>query len=552
MAASVPAVDPRYPGVARRKHLGLETILAKVLHEPTARDHERPYVSDTGEDETQQPQAPRDSHLPPPSLRTSQQRSERVKLRRALGFLGMTLVAPGSAQLAAGNKRLGRIALRTWVVLWALLLMLGLGALLWRSAVISLFTNSAILVVVQVLLVILGLGWGLLFIDAWRLARPPELARRHRLGFAALAGVLVFIVVGGLVSSASIVASQRSLMTSVFAGGGETKAQAGRYNVLLLGGDAGKGRTGLRPDSLTVASIDAETGRTVLIGLPRNMEDVPFPASSPMHKKFPKGYGCEDHSCMLNAVYTYASTHPGLYPKSVKDPGVQATKEAVEGATGLKINYYAMVDMKGFEALIDAVGGVRIDVNRDIPIGGGEAKLYGYVKKGKNQLLDGRSALWFARSRSDSSDYDRMARQKCVMTAMLKQLDPVTVLTNFNKIAAAGKQVVETDIPPSKVDTMVDLALKAKEKPMSSVSFVPPAIYPGSPDIAKMHSMVAKKIAKSEAKDNPTAAPTPTTQPTNGPSSSPSASASKKPKKKTTTLKAGQQTEDLASVCSAS
>ena len=176
------------------------------------------------------------------------------------------------------------------------------------------------------------------------------------------------------------------------------------------------------------------------------------------------------------------------------------------------------------------------------------------MKKGKNQLLNGRSALWFARSRSDSSDYDRMARQKCVMTAMLKQLDPVTVLTNFNKIAAAGKQVVETDIPPNKVDTMVNLALKAKEKPIASVSFVPPAIYPGSPDIAKMHSMVAKKIAKAEAKDNPTAAPTPAEQPTSAPteSSSPSPSASKKPKKKTATLKAGQQTEDLASVCSAS
>ena len=467
----------------------------------------------------------------------------------------MTLIAPGSAQLAAGNRTLGRVALRIWVGLWAVLLLLGIGALVWRSAVIGLFTNSTVLLLLQVLLVLLGIGWGLLFVDAWRLARPPELARRHRLGFAALAGVLVFVVVGGLVSSASIVASQRSLMSTVFAGGGETKAQAGRYNILLLGGDAGKGRTGLRPDSLTVASVDAETGRTVLIGLPRNMEDVPFPESSPMHKKFPKGFGCEDHSCMLNAVYTYASTHPGLYPKSVKDPGVQATKEAVEGATGLKINYYAMVDLKGFEALIDAVGGVRIDVNRDIPIGGGEAKLYGYVKKGKNQLLNGRSALWFARSRSDSSDYDRMARQKCVMTAMLKQLDPVTVLTNFNQIAAAGKQVVETDIPPSKVDTMVTLALQAKTKPIASVSFVPPAIYPGSPDIAKMHSMVAKKIAKAEAKDNPTAAPTPAEQPTDAASSSsssPSPSASKKPKKKTATLKAGQQTEDLASVCSAS
>lgn len=487
-----------------------------------------------------------------------------MKLRRALTFLGMTLVLPGSAQLAAGNKRVGRVAVWTWITLWVLLLALGIGALVWRSAVVGLFTNSGLLVVLQVLLVVLGIGWALLFVDAWRLARPPELARRHRLGFAALSGVLALVVVGGLVASASIVSSQRSLMTTVFAGGGETKAQHGRYNVLLLGGDAGKGRTGLRPDSLTVASIDEATGRTVLISLPRNMEDVPFPEGSPMRKKYPKGFGCKDHSCMLNAVYTYAATHPGLYPDSVKDPGVQATKEAVEGATGLKINYYAMVDLKGFEALVDAVGGIRIDVNRDIPIGGGEAKLYGYVKKGKNQLLDGRSALWFARSRSDSSDYDRMARQKCVMTAMLKQLDPVTVLTNFNQIASAGKEIVETDIPPKKIDTMVELALKAKEKPISSVAFVPPVIYPGSPDIAKMHKMVATKIAKSEAKDDASASPTAqaTQQPSTVPASNPdpsasasakaSTSASTKPKKKTASLKPGQQTDDLATVCSAS
>jgi LCP family protein required for cell wall assembly len=518
-------------------------------------------VSDTGADAPQSPQASRSSHLPPPSLRTSQHRSERIKLRRALGFLGLTLVLPGSAQIAAGNKTLGRIALRTWIVLWALLLVLGIGVLVRRPAVVGLLTNATVLVVLQVLLVALGIGWGLLFIDAWRLARPPELARRHRLGFAAASGVLVLATVCGLVASASIVSSQRSLMTTVFAGGGETKAHAGRYNILLLGGDAGKGRAGLRPDSLTVASVDAETGRTVLISLPRNMEDVPFPEGSPMRQKFPKGFGCKDHSCMLNAVYTYASTHQGLYPDSVKDPGVQATKEAVEGAIGLKINYYAMVDLKGFQALVDAVGGIRVDVNRRVPIGGGGSKIYGYIEKGDNQLLDGKHALWFARSRSDSSDYDRMARQKCVMSAMLNQLDPVTVLANFNQIAAAGKEIVETDIPPSKIDTLMELALKAKEKPISSVALVPPVIYPGSPDVAKMHKLVASKIAKSQAKDNPTASPTPsaTSQPSTVPASdagssvspSPSTSTKKSKKKSTPSLKPGQQTEDLASVCSA-
>ena len=73
------------------------------------------------------------------------------------------------------------------------------------------------------------------------------------------------------------------------ASGEASGATDGRYNVLLPGGDAGAGRWGLRPDSITVASIDAETGRTVLIGLPRNLEDFPFREGSVMAEQFPPG-----------------------------------------------------------------------------------------------------------------------------------------------------------------------------------------------------------------------------------------------------------------------
>ena len=130
-----------------------------------------------------------------------------------------------------------------------------------------------------------------------------------------------------------MVSAQRELMSTVFAGGGDQEVKQGRYNILLLGGDAGKDRSGLRPDSMTVASVDAETGRTVLISLPRNLEGAPFPEYSPLHKKFPNGYQCRDHSCMLNAIYTYATAHKHLYP-GVANPGAQATKEAIEGAPG--------------------------------------------------------------------------------------------------------------------------------------------------------------------------------------------------------------------------
>jgi LCP family protein required for cell wall assembly len=423
-------------------------------------------------------------------------RSDRIKLRRGLTFLFMTLVLPGSAQMAAGDKRIGRIALRVWAVLVGSVILTALLGLVWRGALVTLFSSSVPLRLLQVVLVLIGICWALLMIDAWRISRPPELARKHRLGFAILSTALAFIITGALFSSATIVSSQRDFMAAVFAGGGDTKASDGRINVLLMGGDAGKSRVGLRPDSMTIASIDVASGRTVLFSLPRNMEDVPFPAYSPLHKHFPNGYGCADHSCMLNAVYTYASQHKELYP-GVQNPGAQATKEAAEGATGLKINYYALVDLKGFEKLIDAVGGISLTVNKRLPIGGqhpGE-EVQSYIEPG-TQKMDGHHALWYARSRHADSDYARMARQKCVMNAMLKQLDPVTVLTKFNRIAKAGKRVMETDVPPSEINRLIDLAQKAKTKPIASVAFVPPLVYPGSPDFALMHRTATAATAR--------------------------------------------------------
>lgn len=477
-------------------------------------------------------------HLPTP-----QQRSERVKLRRGLTFLGMTLLLPGSAQLAAGNRSAGRLALRVWVGIWVLLALVGLLVLVWRGGAVALLTSGVTLAVVQAGLVLLGLGWGLLLLDAWRISRPPELARRHRLGFALLNLTLVFTVTGGLLASASIVSSQRDLMASVFTGGGKQEVQQGRYNVLLLGGDAGKDRVGLRPDSMTVASIDAETGRTVLISLPRNLEDVPFPESSPLHAEFPNGYTCADRSCMLNAVYTYATERPELYP-GVRNPGAQATMEAIEASIGLQVNYWALIDLKGFEDLVDAVGGITMDVYRRVPIGGGTSKISGYVEAGKDRHLDGREALWFARSRADSSDYDRMVRQKCVMNAMLEKLDPKTVLTNFNSIAAAGQEVVATSVPTSEINTMMELALKAKKLPTSSLDVVPPLIQPGAPDFDVIRAAVADKIAASEALD----APAPEAS---APAPDPTAEATSAPKKKKKSASKQADTNDLRAVCAA-
>lgn len=423
--------------------------------------------------------------------------TERLHLRRALGRLLMTLILPGSAQLASGNKRLGRLAMRTYAVLWGQLLLFLLLLLVNRGAALALITARPVTVAISIVVVAAGIGWALLTLDAWRVSKPLELNAGHRRIFAGTALILAFALTGGSIASANVMNTQADFFSTVFSGGGDTQTKAGRYNILLLGGDAGADRQGLRPDSITVASIDAETGHTVLLSLPRNLEDVEFPADSPMKQLYPDKFSCGAHECLLNAVYTKASEHPELYP-GVKDPGAQATKEAVEWVTGLEINYYGLIDLNGFSALIDSVGGIRIDVNKRVPVGGGSTQVGRYIEPGPNQLLDGHNALWFARSRHDSSDYERMARQKCVMNAMLNQLDPVTVLSRFQTIAGASKGVVATDAPTSELDKLVDLAMKAKNTKIASVSFVPPLIQPGAPDFTVIRETTKQRIEASE------------------------------------------------------
>ena len=475
----------------------------------------------------------------PASFPTCFERSERIKRRRGLTFLAMTLVLPGSAQLAGGSRRIGMFALRVWAILWLLALLAGLLALTQPKAALAAVTLAPTLTALQIGIVIVGLGWVVLIVDAWRLANPGEQGRWGRVVLLALTLTVALTVFGGFIAVASMASAQHELTTAVFSGGGDQVAKHGRYNVLLLGGDAGQDRVGLRPDSITVASVDAESGRTVLISLPRNLQAVPFPSHSPLHDRFPHGYRCPDGSCMLNAIYTYAAEHRDLYP-GVENPGAQATKEAVEGATGLKINYWVLIDLKGFESLVDAVGGITMDVYRRVPIGGGSTKIHGYVEAGRNRHLSGYEALWFARSRSDSSDYDRVLRQKCVMRAMLNQFDPITVLTKFNSIAAASREVVATDIPTSEIGTMIDLALKAKALPVSSVAMMPPLINPSSPDFDKVRRIVQTKIETSEGGESRVAEPVPADTPSGTPK--PRTSASPSP---------AVQTDDLEKVCSA-
>jgi LCP family protein required for cell wall assembly len=213
-----------------------------------------------------------------------------------------------------------------------------------------------------------------------------------------------------------------------------------------------------------------------------------------MREQFPKGFDCEH--CMLNGVNTWAADNVELFGKS-KQPGVDATIMAVEGITGLKINYWAMVNLKGFRDLVDAVGGVTLNVRQRIPIGGLGDDVYDYIEPGVHKLT-GFQTQWYARARDGSDDYSRMARQKCVMSAMLDQADPAVVLRNFQKIAKAGTAMLSTNIPASEVDRFIALALKAKGQKISTLSVVPPVFDTYQPDVKLIRTKVAEAIATAE------------------------------------------------------
>lgn len=426
----------------------------------------------------------------PPS--SAADRAARVRFRRALALMVMTLLVPGSVQLAAGNRRVGRVAMRIWVGCLAVGVVVLLVSLVHRQLLFDLVFDTRLLGLLRLALIAAAVGWAFLLVDAWRIGQPLSLTMRHRRAAIGVNGAFCLVVASALLFGSHLVGVQRDLVQTMFGDGAASDATHGRYNVLLLGADSGVDRWGLRPDSLTIASIDEENGRTVLISLPRNMANFPFAKGSVMAEQFPDGFDCE--GCMLNGVSTWAGDNTELFPRS-KQPGVDATVMAVEGITGLDINYWAMVNLRGFRELVDAVGGVTLTVRQPIPIGIGSD--VDYIQPGTRKLT-GFETQWYARARQGSDDYSRMARQKCVMSAMLEQVSPQTMLRNFSRIAKAGSEMVSTSIPASEVGQFADLALKARGEKVATLSLVPPLVDTADPDIGLIQRKVAEAVDRSE------------------------------------------------------
>jgi LCP family protein required for cell wall assembly len=272
------------------------------------------------------------------------------------------------------------------------------------------------------------------------------------------------------------------------------RSSEGWFTVLLLGGDAGPYRWGLRTDTMIVVAVQEGTGRAVALGVPRNLK--PIALAGPAAAR----YGEFDN--LLNALYSFGHAHPELF-EGGRDPGATALKQTISQLLGLRVQYYALVDLRGFAGMIDALGGITIEPNERVedlvsPVDEGAEWIPIDVYPGGTYRFDGRTALAYVRSRSATSDYRRMSRQRCILSATAEQLEVRRILRGFPKLASAIERYTRTDMPIRRVPDLLQLVHSIKPWRTLSVTLGPPTYTFGGdyPDVETIRAAVRQMVLR--------------------------------------------------------
>ena len=455
----------------------------------------------------------KNSREPNTPFRNVERADSRQLVKRARWIILLNLFVPGSVQVVAGNKRLGRIGILFTFGFWSFLAISILFGLVSKVALFSLLTAPVLATPIGIGFVVYAVFIIFSTLDALRLMYVHRITSR----FKSILVVLVLLTgtlngyIAGTIGSTALAAS--NFTSTAFKNSEAFEPTRGRYNILVLGGDSGSNRMGLRPDSISVLSISADSGMAVNIGLPRNLKRIQFKEGTPIRSVYPYGFNnnCEGE-CFLSSIYKVTmDNHKDLYPgmsKKNSTAGIEATRSAVEWVTGLEIDAYVLINMDSFVELIDALGGITVNVKKALPIGGQQdcypadnehesvcPDALGWIEKGK-QHMDGRTALWYARSRHNTNDYDRMKRQREIQNLVLKKIDLQTLLFRLNAVSGAGAKLIKTDIPGSSVPTLMDLALKARSAGLKSLQLTSPTIEANNPDFRLMRQLIQQKIKK--------------------------------------------------------
>jgi polyisoprenyl-teichoic acid--peptidoglycan teichoic acid transferase len=298
------------------------------------------------------------------------------------------------------------------------------------------------------------------------------------LALAVLAVILAFVIL-----NAKQPGPQASPSASVSASASPSLNQellGKRLTVLVIGTDSShvrrsQGLNTINTDSMIVASISADQSKVALVSLPRDTVDIPLPDGT-----------------------TWTSKVNGI--EAAK--GVDALVGAASELFGVPIDGYVQVDMDGLVALVDAVGGVKVNPAEPLT----DPKVSLSIPAGE-QLLDGATALKYVRTRVDT-DYGRDARQQEVVLELVARL--VSPQTDLDvRQLLHGLDSLETDLPLNDLPTLLEIARRAQSATVTRQVLKPPQFitfegdrgdgrgYILEPDVETIRAYVKEQIGSS-------------------------------------------------------
>mgnify|MGYP001157906487 CR=1 FL=1 len=227
----------------------------------------------------------------------------------------------------------------------------------------------------------------------------------------------------------------------------------GGVNILLIGIDARAGapQEGVRSDTLIVMRIEPIPRQISMLSIPRDTRT----AIRDLGER------------KINAAYSYGYGAAALLygeGTTAEQGGMALAAETVEELLGLRIDATLQINFEGFAAIIDAIGGITVDVPRRIVDNAYPTPDFGAMRvefEAGPQRMDGATALIYARTRHADSDFGRSERQQQVIRAIVAELrarGPIDQVRAFNMLYTTLPGTLATTLPLARLDTILALA----------------------------------------------------------------------------------------------
>ena len=429
--------------------------------------------------------------------------------RRRLAAAGLSAVLPGLGQ--AFNRR-SRLAL---LFLGPSLLLVVVAAFLLNTqstARLAAWAASPVVLATLLTLNVLVLAWRVLavgqaFLDTRR-SGPTG-----RLGVVGIAVLALAVIIPHLV-----VYQYGTVFRDTFAQvfdpstrPNDAPPPAGpasdeRLTILLVGADRSPSRTTNLTDTMIVASLDPVGKSVSMVSVPRDLIDVPLGDGNTYGPK-------------LNSLMEYADRRPDEFP----DGGMATLQRAIGALLGVDIHFHAEINLNGFRKMVDAVGGVDIEVARaidDPSYNGGQ----GFSIDAGRHHLDGKTALAYVRSRKGAgdSDFTRALRQQQVLVALRDAVtEDGSLLWELPELLRAVGGTISTDLPYQRLPALAALADEVDRTHVVSALVRHPLVrsvdtrYGSSlePDLAAIREVAARLFPEPGVAPRPWPTPKPTAEP---------------------------------------